>query len=115
MAEEVAVFSSSAHALYVVNCHFQYTQGTAPEFGIKIELGDPTQILDQIRILQPFTPANHGGEIAIHLENFNATSYPIDSNILDHRNQSESPTLATTGTPYVPGTIQYTAPSGTSP
>jgi len=99
----------SARNVYVVNCQFQYTQGTAPEFGIDLEPDFPDQLLDHIIILQPFTLANHGGGIAIYLENLNANSYPVDIEILDHRSESESPPLATTGSPYVPGTIQYTA------
>lgn len=101
--------------LYVVNCQFQYTQGTAPQFGIDIEPDYPTEILDQIRILQPLTLANHGGGIAISLENLNANSYPIDIEILDHKSESESPPLATIGSPYVPGTIEYTAAAGAPP
>lgn len=102
----------SARNVYVVDCKFQYTQGTAPEFGIDLEPDLPTQFLDQIRILRPFTLANHGGGIAIYLENLNANSYPIDIEILDHLSQSESPPFATSGSPYVPGTIQYTVASG---
>jgi polygalacturonase len=99
----------TARNVYVVNCQFQYTQGTAPEFGIDLEPDYPSDLLDNIRILQPFTLANRGGGIAIYLENLNANSYPIDVEILDHRSESEWPPLATSGSPYVPGTIQYTA------
>jgi Right handed beta helix region len=99
----------SARNMYVVNCQFQYTQGTAPEFGIDLEPDYPSDFLDQIKILQPFTLANHGGGIAIELENLNANSYPIDIEILNHLSESESPRFATGGSPYAPGIIQYTA------
>jgi hypothetical protein len=102
----------SARNVYVVNCQFQYTQGTAPEFGIDLEPDYPNQFLDQIRILQPFTLANLGGGIAIYLENLNANSYPIDIEILNHLSESESVSFATSGSPYAPGTIQYTAATG---
>lgn len=99
----------SARNVYVVNCQFQYTQGTAPQFGIDLEPNYPTQVLDQIRILQPLTLANHGGGIAIYLENLDANSYPVNVEILDHQSESESPPLFTAGSPYAPGSIQYTA------
>lgn len=98
-----------ARNLYVVNCQFQYTQGTAPELGIDLEPDLPTQYLDHIKILQAFTLANHGGGIGIYLENLNANSYPVDIEILDHRSDSEWPPFATSGSPYAPGNIQYTA------
>jgi len=104
----------SARNVYVVNCQFQYTQGAAPGFGIDLEPDQPTQFLDNIEILQPFTQANQGGGIAIYLGKLNANSYPIDVEILDHLSTSESPPLATTGSQYVPGTIQYTAATGTA-
>jgi len=104
----------NARNVYVVNCQFQYTQGTAPEFGIDLEPDYPTDYLDQIRILQPLTLANHGGGIAIFLENLNANSYPIDVEILNHMSQSESPPFTTLGSPYAPGTIQYTVSTGSA-
>ena len=102
----------SARNVYVVNCQFQSTQGAAPGFGIDLEPDYPTQFLDNVEILQPFTQENHGGGIAIYLKNLNANSYPIAIEILDHLSESESPSLATTGSSYVPGTIQYTVATG---
>jgi len=104
----------SARKVYVVNCQFQDTHGSMPQFGIDLEPDYPTQFLDQIMILQPFTLSNKGGGIAIYLENLNANSYPIDIEILDHLSESESPPVGTIGSPYAPGTIQYTAASGTA-
>ena len=99
----------SARDVYVVNCQFQYTQGTAPQRGIDLEPDYSTQFLDHIEILQPLTLANEGGGISIYLENLNANSYPIDIEILDHQSESESPAFTTSGSPYAPGNIQYTA------
>lgn len=99
----------SARNVYVVNCEFEHTQGTAPQRGIDLEPDYPTQLLDNIEILQPFTLANEGGGISIFLQNLNANSYPIDIEILDHLSESESPAFTTSGSPYAPGTIQYTA------
>lgn len=99
----------SARNVYVVNCEFEHTQGTAPQRGIDLEPDYPTQFLDHIEILQPLTLANEGGGIAVYLENLDANSYPIDIEILDHQSESESPAFGTSGSPYVPGSIQYTA------
>lgn len=105
---------SSARNVYVVNCKFQYSQGTAPELGIDIEPDYPTQYLDHIMILNAFTLANRGGGIAVALENLNANSYPIDIEILNHASESESPSFTTGGSPYAPGDIQYTAGAAAS-
>lgn len=102
---------TSARNVEVVNSEFEYTHGTAPEFGIDLEPNTPEDLLDHILILRPFTLANHGGGIAVYLENLTANSYPIDIEILDHLSQAESPPIATLGSPYVPGTIQYTKAS----
>jgi hypothetical protein len=102
----------SARNVYVVNCEFEYTQGTAPQRGIDLEPDYPTQFLDHIEILQPLTLENRGGGIAIYLENLGANSYPIDIEILNHVSESESPVFTTSGSPYAPGTIQYTPAAG---
>lgn len=105
---------TSARNVNVVDCQFQYTNGTAPQFGIDLEPDTADDFLDHILILRPFTLGNYGGGIAIYLEHLTANSYPIDIEILEHLSQSESPPLATLGSPYIPGTIQYTRAS-TSP
>ncbi|HEX5460821.1 MAG TPA: right-handed parallel beta-helix repeat-containing protein [Steroidobacteraceae bacterium] len=106
---------TSARNVDVVDSQFQSTHGTAPQFGIDLEPNTPDDFLDHILILRPSTLENVGGGIAIYLENLTANSYPIDIEILEHLSQSESPPLATLGSPYVPGTIQYTKASTVPP
>jgi len=99
----------NARRVYVVDCEFDHTNGTAPQFGIDIEPDVASQYLDQIHILAPYTMANAGGGIQVAVQNLDASSAPVTIDILNHDSQQESPTLYTYGPSGLPVTIQYTA------
>lgn len=98
---------TSARRVYIVDCEFADTHGTAPEFGIDLEPNYPTDMLDDINFLQVETRANRGGGIAAYLHNLDATSAPAVINVAEHRSESESPVLLTSVNPGTAVTIRY--------
>jgi hypothetical protein len=98
---------TSAARVLVVDCQFDHTNGTAPQFGIDLEPDRPSDLLSQIRILRPYTLANAGGGIAIYLQNLDGSSPPVDIQIIEHLSRDESPALDARGSPAAPVSIQY--------
>jgi hypothetical protein len=87
---------TSARRIYVVDCEFADTNGTAPEFGIDLEPNYPTDLLDDINFLRVETLGNRGGGIAIYLHMLDATSAPTVITIAEHRSASEAPAIRMT-------------------
>lgn len=98
---------TSARRVYVADCEFAETNGTAPEFGIDLEPNYPTDLLDDINFLRVATHNNRGGGIALYLHKLDVTSAPAVINIAEHRSASESPVLLTSVSPGTAVIIRY--------
>jgi hypothetical protein len=75
---------TAGRRIEVIDCLFDHTVGTAPEYGIDLEPDLVNDPLDHIRIVRPRTEANRGGGILIVLGALNETSEPVDISITDH-------------------------------
>ena len=102
---------TSAQRVFVVDCTFQDTSGTAPQFGIDVEPNDPVDFVDQIRILRPRTIRNRGGGISLYLDALKATSPAVDIAVIYHHSQEERVEFQPHGPPSLPGHIQYRSDS----
>jgi hypothetical protein len=102
---------TSAQRVLVVDCTFQDTSGTAPQFGIDVEPNDPTDFVDQIRILRPRTVRNLGGGISLYLDALKATSPAVDIAVIYHRSQEERVAFQPHGPPWLPAHIRYSSDS----
>jgi hypothetical protein len=103
---------TSARRVYVVDCEFDKTNGTAPQFGVDLEPNLPTDFLNEIRLLRPHTFSNVGGGIGIYLDKLNAASPMVDIQILEHLSEAEAPKFITHGPSDVHAQIQYSSASG---
>jgi hypothetical protein len=103
---------TSAQRVYVVDCEFNKTNGTPPQFGVDLEPNLPTDFLDEIRLLRPHTSSNVGGGIQICLDQLNAVSPMVDIEILEHVSEAEAPKFITYGPGDVHAQIQYSSAPG---
>jgi hypothetical protein len=100
---------TSASNVKVVDCQFENTNGTAPQFGIDLEPNFPTDFLSNILLLRPFTRANVGGGIQISLTKLEPTSLEPTIEIANHTSEDESPAFRTVGLSNVASQISYNA------
>jgi hypothetical protein len=103
---------TSARRVYVVDCEFDQTNGTAPQFGVDLEPNLPTDFLNEIRLLRPHTLANVGGGIQILLDKLGPTSPMVDVQIIEHSSEAEAPKFLAEGPSDVHAQIQYSSASG---
>jgi hypothetical protein len=80
---------TSGKQVVVADCTFQYTKGTAPQFGVDLEPDEPREALDHIVLLRPTTRGNHSGGISLYLDALNGTDTPVDIQVLGHVSQDE--------------------------
>jgi hypothetical protein len=80
---------TSGKEVLVADCTFQYTQGTAPQFGIDVEPNQAGEPLEHIVLLRPTTRGNHSGGIALYLDKLNGTNTPVDIQVLGHVSRDE--------------------------
>jgi hypothetical protein len=88
---------TSASRVYVADCEFSNTRGTAPEFGIDLEPNNARDLMRDIIIVRPQTIRNNGGGILIILDKYDAGSQPATITIVDHASQRERDVLRPTG------------------
>lgn len=100
---------TSASNVKVVDCEFENTNGTAPQFGIDLEPNLPTDQLSDIVLLRPLTRANVGGGIQICLTQLVPNSPEPTIDIVDHISEDESPPLKTVALGNVASVISYNA------
>ena len=105
---------TSARNVKVVDCEFEDTNGTAPQFGIDLEPNYPTDSLSNIVLLRPFTDANVGGGIQICLTKLDASSPEPTIDIENHLSENESPAFRTVGLSNVISQISYTVAGSTA-
>jgi hypothetical protein len=91
----------------VVDCQFENTNGTAPQFGIDLEPNYPTDSLRNIFLIRPFTRDNVGGGIQIYLVQLNADSSEPTIDIENQTSEDESPALKTVGLGNIATQIRY--------
>lgn len=103
---------TSAINVKIVDCQFQDTNGTAPQFGVDLEPNLPTDPLTNIQLLRPLTRDNVGGGIQICLTQLNETSPEPIINISGHISEGESIPYKTVGLSNVLSQITYTATGG---
>jgi hypothetical protein len=99
---------TSGRRIFVADCTFQYTKGTAPQFGIDVEPDDPTNALDHIVILRPTTIGNNSGGIALWLDALKGTN-TVDIQVLDHISKDEAPAFKPHGQSGPGWQVQYEA------
>jgi hypothetical protein len=100
---------TSGNEVIVADCTFQYTQGTAPQFGIDVEPNTPQGALEHIVLLRPTTRGNHSGGIALYLDALNGTDTPVDIQVLGHVSRDESVAFKPHGKSGPEWRLQYAA------
>jgi hypothetical protein len=98
---------TSARRVRVTDCEFSNTNGTAPQFGVDLEPNRPTDFLDDIILLRPYTQTNRGGGIQIYLAKLDATSHPVHVSVVGHTTSAEAPAVTTHVPDGVIATLQY--------
>jgi len=100
---------TSGKEVIVADCTFQYTKGTAPQFGIDVEPGQPKEALDHIVLLRPTTRGNHSGGISLYLDALNGTDTPVDIQVLGHVSRDEPVAFKPHGKSGPAWRLQYAA------
>jgi hypothetical protein len=100
---------TSGRQVIVADCTFQYTKGTAPQFGIDVEPDTPGDALDHIVILRPITRGNATGGISLYLDALNGTNTPVDIQVLGHVSRDEHVTFHAHGKSGPAWRLQYEA------
>jgi hypothetical protein len=100
---------TSGKQVIVADCTFQYTNGTAPQFGIDVEPNQPKGTLDHIVLLRPTTRANHNGGISLYLDHLNGTDTTVDIQVLGHVSREEPSAFKPHGKAGPEWRLQYAA------
>jgi Right handed beta helix region len=100
---------TSARHVDIIDCRFDHTIGTSPQYGMDLEPNDPGDVLDHIRIIRPYTEANRGGGILVVLQSLNASSERVTITVSDHKSVNESPSFSKIRTDTAPASIEYSA------
>ena len=95
----------------IANFTFQYTKGTAPQFGIDVEPDEQTDLLDHIVILRPTTRGNNSGGISLWLDALKGTN-TVDIQVLGHISRYEQPAFKPHGQTGPGWRVHYEAQSG---
>jgi len=100
---------TSGIQVIVADCTFQYTNGTAPQFGIDVEPNQANGAVDHIVLLRPTTRGNHSGGIVLWLDALNGTDTPVDIQVLGHVSQGETVAFKPHGESGPAWRLQYAA------
>jgi hypothetical protein len=98
---------TSGKQIFVADCTFQYTKGTAPQFGVDVEPNQSRGALDHIVLLRPTTRTNTGGGVSLYLDALNGTDAPVDIQVLGHLSRDESHAFQVHGKSEAAWQIQY--------
>lgn len=93
--------------IIVADCTFQYTKGTAPQFGVDVEPNNPQDILEHIVLLRPTTRANNSGGISLYLDGLKGADTPVDIQVLGHVSLDERPAFKAHGKSAPQWRLQY--------
>ncbi|MFI8493300.1 glycosyl hydrolase family 28-related protein [Peribacillus butanolivorans] len=72
--------------LKIVNPIIMDTNGKAPESGIDLEPNKPTERLESVKIINPFTENNNGKGILINLKYLQGSEFAVSIKIYDTKN-----------------------------
>ncbi len=74
--------------IFVSNCYFTNTSGTAPEAGIDIEPNTPNNTVADVHITNNFSTGNAGAGLLISLEELNGSSPNVDITVSNYQSAS---------------------------
>jgi hypothetical protein len=74
--------------IFVSNCYFTNTSGTAPEAGIDIEPNTPNNTVADVHITNNFSTGNAGAGLLISLEELNGSSPSVDVSVSNYQSAS---------------------------
>jgi hypothetical protein len=74
--------------IFVSNCYFTNTNGTAPEAGIDIEPNTPNNTVADVHITNNFSTGNAGAGLLISLEELNGSSPNVDITVSNYSSAS---------------------------
>jgi hypothetical protein len=74
--------------IFVTDCYFTNTSGTAPEAGVDIEPNSPNNSVADVHITGSFTTGNAGAGLLISLWQLNGSSPNVDITVSNHHSAS---------------------------
>ena len=74
--------------IFVSNCYFTNTSGTAPEAGIDIEPNTPNNTVADVHITNNFSTGNAGAGLLISLQELNGSSPNVDITVSNYQSAS---------------------------
>ena len=74
--------------IFVTNCYFTNTSGTAPEAGVDIEPNAANNSVADVHITGSFTTGNAGAGLLISLQQLNGSSPNVDITVSNHHSAS---------------------------
>lgn len=85
----------SGRNVSILRARLTNTGGTAPQAGLDIEPNEPTEFLEEIRIVDLYTEANAGGGVLLALHQLGPDSTPVDIEIRGHTSIADSSGMRT--------------------
>ncbi|WP_447754555.1 right-handed parallel beta-helix repeat-containing protein [Sphingopyxis fribergensis] len=97
----------SARGFRCIDGRFIDTNGTLPEYGIDIEPNFPTDFLEDIEFVRPFTENCAGFGIGIFLNAMEGASNPVGIRLIGHTDYGSNSAFAPSRAVNIPGLIEY--------
>ncbi|MFJ5621683.1 right-handed parallel beta-helix repeat-containing protein [Peribacillus loiseleuriae] len=90
--------------LKLINPKITNTKGTSPESGIDLEPNEPTERLENVEIINPFTQHNKGYGILINLKYLLGSKHSVSVTVYDTKNVKDEIRIVKPN--YVKGTVK---------
>lgn len=94
----------------IVRPRIRHTHGTPPAAGIDIEPNRLSDVLENVRILSPYTEGNEGSGITVNLHNLNGTKNLVQIEVIDHQDDGSERGFLVSGNELVPGRLLLERP-----
>ena len=94
----------------IIRPQLRHTNGTPPAAGIDIEPNRLSDILENIRIIEPYTEENQGSGISVNLWRLDGLKTPVDIIITAHQDNGSERGAMISGAEIVPGRLVFERP-----
>ena len=94
----------------IIRPQLRHTNGTPPAAGIDIEPNRLSDILENVRIVEPYTEENQGSGISVNLWRLDGLKTPVDIVITDHQDNGSERGAMISGAEIVPGKLVFERP-----
>lgn len=98
---------TSARNLLLEHPRCTGTLGTSPAAGIDLEPNATTEVLAGVRVVAPYTSGNDGPGVLVALNALDATSEPVDIEIIGHHSHDDENGFRAVGQTTPPGRVSW--------